>query len=403
MKKYYYEARDSATQKITKSVVQAESEVAAAKLLSAQGFVPLKIELQDEREGFFQRLSNKISSKDKIVFTRQLATLIGAGLPLAQSMHTVLEQTQNKRMQSIIQEIISDIEGGRQLSSAFEKHPEVFDNVYVALVAAGEVSGTLDEALKRIASQQEKDTAMLSKVRGAMVYPAIVLLVIIAVVVFMLVMVVPQVEGLYGSLHKELPFTTKAMVSVAGFLAQFWWALVILLGIGLYFFQQYLKTEAGIRVKDTFKLNIPVFDTMFRKLYMARFTRTGQTLLNSGVAMLDMLHITARAVNNSVIRQGIEHASEKVKGGKALSVSLKNEDYILPMVPQMIKIGEQSGKIDEMMGKCAQIYEDELDEEIKAITTTIEPVLMVVLAVVAGVMVGAIIFPIYNLVGDISL
>lgn len=323
MKKYYYEARDSATQKITKSVVQAESEVAAAKLLSAQGFVPLKIELQDEREGFFQRLSNKISSKDKIVFTRQLATLIGAGLPLVQSMHTVLEQTQNKQMQSIIQEIISDIEGGRQLSSAFEKHPEVFDNVYVALVAAGEASGTLDEALKRIASQQEKDAAMLSKVRGAMVYPAIVLLVIIAVVVFMLVMVVPQVEGLYGSLHKELPFTTKAMVSVAGFLAQFWWALVILLGIGLYFFQQYLKTEAGIRAKDTFKLNIPVFDAMFRKLYMARFTRTGQTLLNSGVAMLDMLRITARAVNNSVIRQGIEHASEKVKGGKALSVSLK--------------------------------------------------------------------------------
>ena len=403
MKKYYYEARDSATQKITKSVVQAESEVAAAKLLSVQGFVPLKIELQDEREGFFQRLSNKISSKDKIVFTRQLATLIGAGLPLAQSMHTVLEQTQNKQMQNIVQEIISDIEGGRQLSSAFEKHPEVFDNVYVALVAAGEASGTLDEALKRIASQQEKDAAMIGKVRGAMVYPAIVLLVIIAVVVFMLVMVVPQVEGLYSSLHKELPFMTKVMVSVAGFLAQFWWALVILLGIGLYFFQQYLKTEAGIRTKDTFKLNVPVFDTMFRKLYMARFTRTGQTLLNSGVAMLDMLRITARAVNNSIIRQGIERASEKVKGGKALSVSLKNEDYILPMVPQMIKIGEQSGKIDEMMGKCAQIYEDELDEEIKAITTTIEPVLMVVLAVVAGVMVGAIIFPIYSLVGDISV
>lgn len=403
MKKYYYEARDSATQKITKSVVQAESEVAAAKLLSAQGFVPLKIELRDEREGFFQRLSNKISSKDKIVFTRQLATLIGAGLPLAQSMHTVLEQTQNKQMQNIVQEIISDIEGGRQLSSAFEKHPEVFDNVYVALVAAGEASGTLDEALKRIASQQEKDAAMIGKVRGAMVYPAIVLLVIIAVVVFMLIMVVPQVEGLYSSLHKELPFMTKVMVSVAGFLAQFWWALVILLGIGLYFFQQYLKTEAGIRTKDTFKLNVPVFDTMFRKLYMARFTRTGQTLLNSGVAMLDMLRITARAVNNSIIRQGIERASEKVKGGKALSVSLKNEDYILPMVPQMIKIGEQSGKIDEMMGKCAQIYEDELDEEIKAITTTIEPVLMVVLAVVAGVMVGAIIFPIYSLVGDISV
>ena len=275
MKRYVYEARDSASDKIVKSAIQAESESAAAKLLMAQGFVPLHIMPADEREGFFQRLSNKITTKDKIVFTRQLATLIGAGLPLAQSMRTVLEQTQNKKMQGIVQQIISDVEGGKQLSSSFEKHPEVFDNVFVALVSAGEASGTLDDALKRIAAQQEKDAAMMSKIRGAMIYPAIVLFVIIAVVIFMLVMVVPQVAGLYKDLHKELPLLTKLLVGMADLLRQFWWLVIALLGAALYFSLQYFKTEAGIRLKDNMKLNIPVFKGMFRKLYMARFTRTG--------------------------------------------------------------------------------------------------------------------------------
>jgi len=176
-----------------------------------------------------------------------------------------------------------------------------------------------------------------------------------------------------------------------------------LVGIGTYFFLQFLKTENGIHFKDTLKLNMPLFGKMFRKLYMARFARTGQTLLSTGVAMLDMLRITSEAVNNSIVAKSIDRAAEKVKGGKALSVALKPEDYILPLVPQMIKIGEQSGKIDEMMGKTAQVYEDELDDEIKTISTAIEPILMVVLAVVAGGMVAAILLPIYSLVNGINL
>jgi type IV pilus assembly protein PilC len=178
--------------------------------------------------------------------------------------------------------------------------------------------------------------------------------------------------------------------------------VIVLVFIAGYFFRQYLRTSNGIKFKDTFKLNVPLFGGMFRKLYMARFTRTGQTLLATGVAMLDMLRISSESVNNSVISAGIDRAAEKVKGGKALSVALKPEEYVLVMVPQMIKIGEQSGKIDEMMGKTAQVYEDELDEEIKAISTAIEPILMVVLAVFAGGMVGAILFPIYSLVGGIN-
>lgn len=403
MKKYNYEARDSASNKIVKSVVQAESENAAAKLLTTQGFVPLKIELQDDKTGFFAKLSGRITTKDKVVFTRQLATLIGAGLPLSQSLRTVQEQTTNKRMQEIVQEIISDVEGGKSLSDSFAKHPEAFNKVYVALVAAGETSGTMDESLKRLAAQQEKDAAMMSKIRGAMMYPSIVLAVIILVVGFMLFTVVPQVEGLYRDLNKGLPFITLIMINVANFFIHFWWLALLIMIIGGYFLVQYLKTEQGIRAKDTFKLNAPLFKGMFRKMYMARFSRTGQVLLSTGVPMLDMLRISSDAVNNVIISEGIIRAADKVKGGKALSASLSNEEYFLTMVPQMIKIGEQSGKIDEMMGKTAQVYEDELDEEIRALSTAIEPVLMVFLALVAGTMVAAILFPIYSLVGNINI
>lgn len=403
MKKYDYEARDSASNKIVKSVVQADSENAAAKLLTAQGFVPLKIELQDDKTNFFARFSGRITTKDKVVFTRQLATLIGAGLPLAQSLRTVQEQTTNKRMQEIVQEIISDVEGGKSLSDSFAKHPEAFNKVYVALISAGETSGTMDDSLKRLAAQQEKDAAMMSKIRGAMMYPSIVLVVIILVIGFMLFTVVPQVEGLYRDLNKGLPFVTLAMIKIANFFSSLWWLVILAMIIGGYFLAQYLKTEQGIRTKDIFKLNVPMFKGMFRKMYMARFARTGQVLLSTGVPMLDMLRITSDAVNNVIISEGILRASDKVKGGKALSASLSNEDYFLAMVPQMIKIGEQSGKIDEMMGKTAQVYEDELDEEIRALSTAIEPVLMVFLAIVAGTMVSAILLPIYSLVGNINI
>lgn len=403
MKKFNYEARDTSTNKVVKATVQADSENAAAKLLIAQGFTPLDITEADEDGSFFARLTNRITVKDKIVFTRQLATLVGAGLPLTQSLHTVLEQTENKRLQGVIGDVIAAVEGGKSLSEAFSQHTEVFDKVFLALISAGEASGTLDEAMVRVAAQQEKDAATMSKIRGALTYPVIVLVVIFAVMAFMLFTVVPQVEKLYIDLKKELPFITQVMVSTADFAANFWWLIIIVVGAGTYFFMQYLKTEDGIRFKDTIKLNVPLFGPMFRKLYMARFTRTGQTLLATGVAMLDMLRISSEAVNNTVIAKSIDRAAEKVKGGKALSSSLQPEDYILSLVPQMIKIGEQSGQIDTMLGKTAQVYEDELDEEIKTISTAIEPVLMVVLAIVAGGMVGAVLLPIYSLVNGINV
>lgn len=403
MKKFNYEARDQSTNKIVKSSIQADSENAAAHLLIKQGFVPLNVVEQVGDGSFLSKITGRISTKDKVVFTRQLATLIGAGLPLSQSLHTVLEQTGNKQLQSVVQDVLGSVEGGRSLSESFAKHPKVFSEVFIALVSAGELSGTLDESLQRVANQQEKDAATASKIKGALTYPVIVLFVIFGVLIFMLVTVVPQVEKLYQDLGKELPFLTQIMVAAANFLGQFWWIAILVLIIAVYFFIQFLRTESGIKFADTFKLRMPLFGKLFQKLYMARFARTGQTLLGTGVSMLDMMQVTSRAINNTLIAKAITRAAEKVQGGKALSTALEPEDVIMPLVPQMIKIGEQSGRIDEMLGKVAQVYEDELDEQIRTISTLIEPILMVVLAVVAGGMVGAILLPIYGLVNGIQI
>lgn len=402
MQTFHYEARDQKTGKVVKSVVQAESEHSAAKALIEQGFTPIDIKSASDSNNLFSKIANRITTKDRIIFLRQLSTLIGAGLPLAQSLHTVSEQTDNKKLQEIVQDVLTEVEGGKSLSAAFKKHPEVFDSIVIALVTAGEASGTLDEALKRVATQKEKDAAMLGKIRGALVYPGIVLAVIFGVLIFMLVAVVPQVETLYDDLNQSLPWLTAMLISVSSFITTYWWLVIGALGLFVYFLMQYFKTDSGVLVKDTFKLNVPLFSGMFRKMYMARFTRTGQTLLATGVAMLDMLRISAQGVGNVVIAAEIDRAADKVKGGKPLSSALENEEYMLTMVPQMIKIGEQSGKIDDMMGKTAQVYEDELDSEIKALTTTIEPLLMVVMAVFVGGMVGAILFPIYSLVNKIG-
>lgn len=403
MKKFSYEARDRTNDTIVKATVQADSEHSAAKLLLAQGLSPLNIKEDTSEDGFFARFSGRISSKDKTVFTRQLATLIGAGLPLSQALHTATEQTENKRFQGILQDIVSSVEGGKSLSGSFAKYPEVFDKVFLALVSAGEASGTLDESLRRVAEQEEKDNKTVSSIRGAMVYPMIVLVAIIGVMVFMMFTVVPQVEGLYKSLKKTLPFLTQMLINMSNFTIHYWWVVLLVLAVGIYFLRQYLKTDTGIKTKDAFKLNVPLFKGMFRRLYMARFSRTTQTLLNSGVSMLDTLRISGDALNNVIVQQSIVRAANKVKGGKELSAALQSEDYILPLVPQMIKIGEQSGKIDEMLGKVAQVYEDELDEQIKAISTAIEPILMVLMAIMAGGIVVAILFPIYSLVGGISV
>lgn len=386
--------------KPAKGLVEAETESAAAKLILAQGLTPLEIHPKGQGGKLFSSFTNRISTKDRIIFTRQMSTLVNAGLPLTQSLRTVAEQTSSKALAVVINQIIASVEGGTSLAESLSKHPKVFSDVYVALVAAGESSGTLDQALERIANQQEKDAEMLSKVRGALVYPVIVLFVIGGVVIFLLTTVVPQIELIYKDFNKKLPFLTSILITVANIITNYWWAILLATAISIYFLRKWLKTKSGVDVADRAKLKIPLFGDLFSKLYMARFCRTGQTLMASGVPMLEMLRITANAVDNVHIEDAIDRSAEKVKGGKGLSVSLKDESVFLPLVPQMIKIGEQSGSMDKMMDKAATYYENELDTKIKTISTTIEPILMVVLAVVVGGIVGAILVPVYSLASE---
>ncbi len=394
---YKYTARDPKTKQEVKSTVQAQSEQAAVKVITNQGLMPTNIELQDEQGGFGR---DRVGAKDKVIFFRQLSTLVSAGLPLAQSLRTVSEQVSSKGLVLALGKIIADVEGGSTLADAMSLHPKIFNDVMVNLVAAGEASGTLDETLQRIADQTEKDAEMASKVRGALVYPAIVLFVIIAVIVFMLTTVLPQIELLYDDLGQQLPFITSVLLVIANFIIGYWWLIIILLAGGIFLLRQYVQTEAGREQLDVFKMSVPLFGVLFKKLYMARFTRTGATLLKSGVQMLEMMRITSKAAGNVLIERDIQKAAVKVRGGKTLSTSLADSDYFLPLVPQMISIGEQSGSIDGMMSKAADFYEKELDDQIKTISTTIEPILMIVLAVVAGLMVGAILLPVYGLVGE---
>lgn len=398
---YRYTARDPATGKKVSSQVEAESEQAAAKLIHGEGLAPIEITPKAASNKGISRYFHRIKAKDKVLFSRQLATLINAGLPLVQSLRNVVHQTQNKKFQVILNSVITDVESGTAFSVALSRHPEAFDEVFVNLVAAGEASGTLDKALERIANQKEKDAAILSKVRGAMVYPIIVLFVMTAVVIFMVVKVLPAVEVVYeGIPGAHLPLVTRVLLWFAHFTIKFWWLELILLALFILFTTRWARSLGGKRTIDRIKMRMWPIGQLFMKLYMARFSRVGATLIGSGVPLIQMLQIDAKAVNNIHVAESINKAAEKVKGGKALSEALKGDPNFLDLVPDMLRIGEQSGSIEQMMSKTADYYENEVDNQIRAISTTIEPVLMILMGIIAIVIVTAVLLPVYSLVGS---
>ncbi len=401
---FKYEARDPSTGQKVKAEVQAQSEQEASKLIRKEGLAPLEITPVSARGGFLGGFKNRIKAKDRVLFSRQLSTLINAGLPLVQSLRNVSSQTQNKGLQLIISKIIVDVEAGSAFSAALAKHPKAFNEVFINLVAAGEASGTLDAALERIANQQEKDAEIASKIRGAMIYPIIVLLVMLAVVGFMVVTVLPQVEQIYKDLPgANLPLITKLLLALSHFIIDFWWVVIILFALVVFLTTKWARTVGGKSVIDAAKMKAPLFGPLFMKMYMARFARTGQTLVSSGVPLIQMLEIVARAIDNIHIEHSVKKAIEKVKGGKALSDSLQGDENFLELVPNMIHIGEESGSLEDMLGKTADYYEREVDNQIKTVSTIIEPVLMVLLGVVAFTIVAAVLLPVYGLVNQTNI
>lgn len=397
---FSYTARDPNTGQKIKSQVEASSEGAAAKIIQGQGLAPLEIVPIGASNNGPSRFRNHIGTKQKIVFSRQMATLINAGLPLVQSLRNVADQTENKTFKIVINKVIADVEGGSSFSEALSKHPGVFNNIYVNLIAAGEVSGNLDKALERIALQQEKDAEIVSKIRGAMAYPAIVILVMVGVIGFMIVKVLPQVEVIYDDLPGvSLPILTRVLLAVSHFTIKYWWLVIIILVILAFATTRYARTGPGKEVIDRIKMKMWPFGGLFMKVYMARFSRTAATLVASGVPLIQVLEIVAISINNIHVEKSIRRAIEKVKGGKSLADSLEGDPNFLVLVPNMLRIGEQSGSLEVMLEKTADYYEKEVDNQIKTISTIIEPLLMVILGVMAFIIVAAVLLPIYGLAG----
>jgi type IV pilus assembly protein PilC len=395
---YNYTALNSATGQRIRAQIEAQDEKTAAKLLVEKGLSPLDITLKNEKVGSgFRR---RIPTKQKVIFSRQLSTLMNAGLPLIQSLNIVREQTKQEKLKGVISKIITDIEAGSSLAGSLEKHPDTFNDVYISLVAAGEASGSLGTSLERLATQQEKDAEVIAKVRGALIYPAIVIVVLFGIMIFMTTTVLPQVSSLYKSLPgTKLPFVTVLLLGFSHLITSFWWLALILGGVAIYTLRKYLKTDRGRAALDRLKMKTPPFGPLFMKLYMARFARTASTLIGAGVPMIKMLQTTANAVGNTQITNSINKAVEQVKGGKSLSSSIENDPNFLDLVPDMISIGEQSGALETMMGRVADYYEKEVDNQIKTINTIIEPVLMIVVGIIALIIVAAVLLPIYGLAG----
>ncbi|MEX1995196.1 MAG: type II secretion system F family protein [Candidatus Saccharimonadales bacterium] len=399
MQTYTYTARDVKTGDNVSAEVQADSEAAAAKLLVSRGLAPLNIKVKEPPTSFAS-FRNRIPTKEKVVFSRQLSTLINSGVPLVQSLNTVRGQTGNAALKEITGQIIADVEAGSTLAKAMSKHPKVFDNVYVSLIAAGETSGNLDVSLDRLANQQEKDAEIVSKVRGALVYPLMVLFVLFGVLVFMLIAVLPPIQSIYEQLPgARLPLITRGLLSISNFIISVWWLVLLVVTIGGTVLYRWTRSNSGKEVVDELKLRLWPVRNLFSKLYMARFSRTAATLVGSGVPIIKMLDTTAQAVGNIQIARSITKAAEQVKGGKALSESLRGDPNFPDLVPSMINVGEQSGALDDMMSKVADYYEKEVDNQIKTISTVIEPVLMIIVGILALIIVASVLLPVYTLAG----
>lgn len=398
MLSYQYTARDPASGRHVKAQVQADSEQSAAKLIRNEGLVPVNITLDRSAGTMFKRFGNRVPTKDKVLFSRQLSTLINAGLPLVQALRSVTAQTASKPLKVVINQLINDVEAGSSLAAAMGKHPKVFNEVYLSLIAAGEASGTLDQALERLANQQEKDADIIAKVRGAMIYPLIVLLVMCAVVIFMLVKVLPQVQTLYSEIGgATLPLVTRILLFASDILRHYWWIVLVVVVLMVVMASRWARTVGGKRFIDKAKMRMWPIGSLFMKLYMARFARTGTTLIASGVQLMQVLAITGKAVDNVYVEESLKAAAEKVKAGKSLGEALQGDPNFLELVPNMLRIGEQSGAMEQMLGKAADYYEKELDNEIKNIQTIIEPVMMILMGIMAFTIVAAVLLPIYNL------
>ena len=384
--------------------VEAESREAALKLLTKQGLKPITL----KKEGGFDPNNikipglsrNKVKTKDLAVFSRQLSTMVNAGVPLVKSLTLLAQQTENEFFREAIEQCAKDVEGGGTLSEALGKHPKIFSPIYTNMIAAGEAGGILDDILKRLAFQQEKDASIKKKIKSASAYPAV--LVFVAFVAFfgLMLFIVPQIAGVISDVAGEessLPFYTEILLDISSFMVNFWY---IIIGGLIAFFtvaSRYVKTPKGKYNFHKMLLKTPVIKLVITKVAIARFSRIFASLMGAGVGVLDTLEITAKAIGNKVIEEELMEAAKEVKNGQPLSVPLASSKIFPPIVAQMLAVGEETGEIDVVLVKIADFYEEEVDALVDGMSSIIEPVMIVLLGGMVGLIALAVIGPLSSI------
>jgi type IV pilus assembly protein PilC len=346
--------------------------------------------------------SGRVKTRDVVIFTRQFATMINAGLPLVQSLNILAQQTENKTLREITKAVVYDVESGNTLADAFSKHPKAFSALYVNMVAAGEAGGILDTILLRLSTFLEKNDALVRKVKGAMVYPGVIITVAMGAIAILLIFVIPTFQNMFASANLELPLPTRIVIGMSNFLIHYWWAILAAIGAMIFAFRQYYTSQNGRKQIDGLILKAPVLGDVVRKSAVSRFTRTLGTLVSSGVSILEGLEITAKTAGNAVIHDAVMESRQSIAGGETIAAPLEKSQVFPPMVISMIAVGEQTGGLDEMLSKIADFYDEEVDVAVSALLSLMEPAMIVVLGVIVGGMVIAMYLPIFDMMNAVQ-
>ncbi len=360
------------------------------------------VQVREAPKQFKLNFGAGIKTRDVVIFTRQFATMINAGLPLVQALDILAQQTENKFLADVTRAVVYDVESGHTLADALRKHPKAFSDLYVNMVAAGEAGGILDTILLRLAQFLEKNDAIVRKVKGAMVYPAVIFSVAGIAVSVLLIFVIPTFQSMFASAGIQLPLPTRIVIGLSSLLKHYWWAMILAAGGVVFGIRRYYTTPAGKLMIDSLLLKMPVLGDLLRKSAVSRFTRTLGTLISSGVSILDGLEITARTAGNMVIHNAVMDSRASIAGGETISAPLAKSKVFPPMVISMIAVGEQTGGLDEMLSKIADFYDEEVDAAVSTLLSLMEPIMIVVLGVIVGGMVVAMYLPIFDMVNAVQ-
>ncbi len=394
-----YSARTVAGE-IRRAEIDLPSKDHVIAYLRKQKLIPVSVREKPKDISFTQR--KKVKARDVVIFTRQFATMINAGLPLVQALDILAKQTENAVLKKAVQDTLYDVEAGNTLADAMSQHPKIFSQLYVNMVAAGESGGILDTILLRLATFLEKSEQLARKVKGAMIYPAVVLAVAVIAISILLLFVIPTFETVFASFNQTLPLPTRIVIGLSAILQGYWWAMGGGLVIAIVILRRWIGTATGRLKFDRFMLRVPVLGPLMRKAAIARFTRTLGTMLASGVTILDGLEITARTAGNRVIHDAVMESRTAIAGGKSIAEPLKETEVFPPMVTQMIHVGEETGDLDGMLSKIADFYDDEVDVAVENLLKVLEPALIVILGTIVGGMIVAMYLPIFGLVNAIQ-